>query len=216
MSAAPRRTCPACSRRYAGLIAPDCPICQGLGTLALGAAALAHYDTAAVARAIDLYLEHHAQTIRDQLPLGDRRQALEAATDNLRAAGVLHSTADASGTPARTPAPHDAASLRVTELDAYRVARTLGTPVTTRITTALTAPPIPLNQARPRNGAIPTASAMGHRSATHTIADPIDPLGPDTLDLEGTRAAHDHRARVIAAAVPTAAARRRRRQDPTP
>lgn len=215
MTAVPRRTCPACSRRYAGLVAHDCPICQGLGTLALGAAALAHYDTAAIARAIELYLEAHAQAIRDQLPLGTRRQALEAAVDNLRAAGVLHSTAD-TGTPARTPAPPDAASAMVTELEAYRVARDLGTPVTTRVTTALTAPPIPLHQARPRNGAIPTASATGLRSATATIADPIDPLGPDTTELTLEVATNNHRARVIATAVPNAAARRRNRQEPTP
>lgn len=217
MPAQPRRVCPACARRYAGLVATDCPICRGLGVLTLGAAALHHYDTAAVARAIDIYLEHHAQTIRDQLPLGNRRAALEAATDNLRTAGILASTADAAGTPARTPTPHDTASARVTEQEAYRVTRDLGAHPTTRVLAALAAPPLPpgdLPTARPRNGTIPTASTTGHQSATATIADPIDPLGPDTTTITNTRATTDYRARVIAAAIPTAANRRRRKATP--
>lgn len=219
MPAQPRRTCPACAKRYAGLVATDCPICQGLGVLTLGAAALHNYDTAAVARAIDLYLEHNAQAIRDQLPLGSRRAALEAATDNLRAAGILARNTDGPGRPAKAAAPRDAASTRVTELEAYRVTRDLGARPTTAVLNALAAPPLPptdLHTARPRTGTIPTASTTGHRSATATIADPIDPLGPDTTTILNTRVTADYRAKVIAHAVPTAANRRRRKETPTP
>lgn len=211
MSAAPRRTCPACSRRYAGLIAPDCPVCQGLGVLTLGAAALHHFEPAAVARAVELYLEAKARQSRQELPLGQHRQALEAHVDELRVAGVLATIGDTAGHPARTPVPQDASSARVAELDAYRATKALGARPDTAVLNALAAPELPLELARPRDGRPPQASATGHPSAIATIADPIDPLGPDSGELELTRDARTHRARVIAASVPTAATRRRSR-----
>lgn len=207
----PRRLCPACSRRYAQLVAPDCPVCQGLGVLNLGAAALAHYAAAPIARAVELYLEAHARTARTMLPLGQHRHTLEAAVDELRLAGVLASSHD-TGPPARDPVPTDAASARVAELDSYRVARALGTPVTTITLATLAAPPVDdLADVRPRDGRPPTGSLAGHRSALATIADPIDPLGDDTATIHADRYADTHRANVIAAAVPTAANRRRAR-----
>lgn len=210
----PRRVCPACARRYAGLIESACVICQGLGVLALGAAALAHYEPAAVSRAVELYLEARAQRTQAELPLGHRPAALSAAVDELRLAGVLASTADAAGTPARTTGPPDAASARVTELDAYRAAHALGTPATPRVLNALRAPKVTdLTEARPRDGRIPTASRTGDRSALATIADPIDPLGPDTDAILAARVATGYRAKVIATAVPTVT---RRRQKGTP
>lgn len=205
----PRRVCPACQRRYAGLVAADCAVCQGLGVLNLGAAALAHYDAAPVARAVELYLEAHARRHRHELPLGQHRQGLESAVDELRIAGVLAAPHE-GGTPARAPIPTDAASARVAELDSYRVARALGTPVTTIVVAALAAPPVDdLAQVRPRDGRAPTGSANGHRSALATAADPLDPLGDDTAVIAATRYADTHRANVIAAAVPVAANRRR-------
>ena len=210
--APPRRTCPACARRYAGLVAPDCPVCRGLGVLSLGAPALHTYNPAPVARAVELYLEATAQRTRAELPLGQHREALEAAVDELRLAGVLASTADAAGHPAHHPQPVDATSARVAELDAYRAVRSLGETPGPRVVNALRAPRVAdLTEARPRDGRIPTASVTGDRSATATIADPIDPLGPDTAQLTAQRVAHDHRARVIAAATPQAATKRRRK-----
>lgn len=204
----PRRTCPACSRRYAGLVTPDCPVCQGLGVLNLGAAALHHYDPAPIARAVELYLETQARRTRHELPLGQHRDTLATAVDELRLAGVLAHPSDGTGTPARTTPPADAASTRVAELDAYRVARALGTPVNTTVVAALAEGPVDLVGLRPRDGHPPTGSANGHRSALATIADPIDPLGPDTAELRATRYAHDHAGHVIAAATPHAARRR--------
>lgn len=211
--AAPRRVCPACQRRYAGLIAPDCIICQGAGVLTLGAAALHHYDPAPIARAIELYLETHAHDARQTLPLGNHPAHLEAAVDNLRAAGVLASTADATGTPARTTrAPHDANSHTVTDHTAHQATIHLtGTHPHPTAPHTLNAPPIPLHTARPRDGRIPQASATGHPSPLATITNPIDPLGPDTTTLDNQHAATNHRARVIAQAIPTAATRRSNR-----
>lgn len=208
--APPRRTCPACARRYAGLVATDCVICTGLGVLSLGAAALAHYEPAAVSRAVELYLEARAQRTQQELPLGQRPAALEAAVDELRIAGVLASTADAAGTPAHTRHV-DGTAARVAELDAYRATRDLGETPGPRVVNALRAPRVAdLTEARPRDGRIPTASITGDRSATATIADPIDPLGPDTDTILNDRHRNQHRARVIAAAVPTTVKRRRK------
>lgn len=202
----PRRTCPACARRYAALVSPDCPICHGIGVLNLGPAALHHHAPAPVSRAIELYLEATARRTRHELPLGQHTDALAAAVDDLRLAGIIATPSDGTGTPARTPIPTDATSARVAELDAYRVAKALGTPVTTPTVNALAAPPVPdLAQVRPRNGHPPQGSANGHRSALATIADPLDPLGPDTATVHADRYADTHTARVLAAATPHAA-----------
>lgn len=205
MSLAPRRTCPACSRRYAGLVADECPVCQGLGVLALGAAALHHYEAPAVARAAELYLEHAAQEATRTLTLGDRRQALEAATDELRVAGVLAGPMD---TYTRAPV-HVSADVEATdtlERRAVDQARQLGRQPTRLVVAALAAKPVPdLAPHRPRNGNVPTASLNGHLAAVAVIADPIDPIGPDVAQLEERQRVDNYRARVIAAAVPQAA-----------
>ena len=84
------RTCPACQRRYAGLIDPECVICGGRGVLGLGAAALHKQEPPAVARAIEVYLEAAARAAQQHLPIGDeRREALAAAVDELRHGGLI-------------------------------------------------------------------------------------------------------------------------------
>lgn len=199
----PRRTCPACARRYAGLVDPECPICHGLGVLTLGAGALHHYDPPAVARSVELYLEHAAQHARATLPLAGWRFTLEAAADQLRHAGILAAHSDDAGTPAHDPRPADPAAAPVVELDAHRATRQLThTPVTAAVLNGLAAPPLTTltPDVRPRE-APPTASANGHRSSIAVIADPIDPLGPDTAALNVTRRGTDHRGTVIAASV---------------
>lgn len=206
-AASPRRTCPACQRRYAGLVANDCPVCQGIGVLSLGAAALAHYEPAAVARAIDLYLENAAHQAINRLPLGERREALEVATDELRIAGVLASTDTLARAPRHTIPDAEAAT--VTELEAYRVTGELGRPATRAVLSSLAAPQVDdLAPHRPRNGRVPTASLNGHLAAIAVIADPIDPIGPDVAQLAETQRVDTYRARVIAAAVPQAVHKR--------
>jgi len=206
----PRRTCPACARRYAQLVTPDCPVCQGLGVLQLGPAATAHHTPAAVSRAIELYLEDTARRTRDELPLSQHRDALAVAVDELRLAGVLASPHDGPGGHDHPGAPTGLDAIRTVEQEAYRVARTvLATPVSVAAVTALAAPPTDdLTTIRPRDGHPPTGSANGHRSALATIADPLDPLGPDTATIHATRYADSHAARVLAAATPHAARRK--------
>lgn len=206
----PRRTCPACARRYAQLVAPDCPVCQGLGVLNLGPAALAHHTPAAVSRAVELHLEGTSRRTQGELPLGQHRDALEAAVDELRLAGVLASPHDTAPTDTVPDVPETFAEVVDAELAGRRASRdVLGTPVTRPIVDALAADPVAdVTDLRPRTGRPPTGSAGGHRSALATIADPIDPLGPDTAVIQTTRYADTHRARVIAAATPHAARRK--------
>lgn len=208
----PRRTCPACARRYAGLVADDCPICRGLGVLPLGAAALNSFEAEAVARAVELFLETAAREATEQLELASRREALEAATDELRVAGVLSSTADAAGY--RTPA-QAASSPGVVELDARRIAHKAGRPPTGADVAQLALPVVAdLSEHRYRDGRTPTASSNGHVAALAVIADPIDPLGPDVAELVADQYATDHQARVLSRAVPTAAHHRRQKGQP--
>lgn len=215
VSAIPRRTCPACARRYAGLVSADCPICRGLGVLPLGAAALHAFEPDAVARAVELYLEHAAQAATERLDLGDRRDALEVATDELRAAGVLASSAAGVGTPAHPSGPGGATSPGVVEVDARRLAHAAGRTLKGGEDVTLALPPLTdLQGHRYRDGRTPTASANGHRAALAVIADPIDPLGPDVAELAADRFATDHQAEVIAQATPHAAHQRRQAHRP--
>jgi hypothetical protein len=171
---AARRACPACLRRYAGVIAPDCPVCRGLGTITLGAAALASADPRAVARAIELYLETAARRARETLPVAQLREALTAAVDDLRHAGVIAGR-DAGHEPSvqHPPAP---VAPHVAEQQAVTLARGLGEPVAERDRAALIPAAVaPIRLARPeRTTPIPVLSAAGARSSDERAADVID------------------------------------------
>lgn len=205
-----RRVCPACSRRYAGLIAPDCAVCCGIGSLGLGAAALAQAEPNAVARAIELYLEHKARAARAH-PNRDHRGLLEAAVHELRTAGVLTSLSQPD-TPARHRT-HGALADSLAETAAARLSATLGARPTPATHAALSpVNTIPLAQARHHGAPFPHASANGHTAALCVAADPIDPLGPDTATLAGDRDRDEHRALVLAAACAQLATRKTRRK----
>jgi len=208
----PRRTCPACSRRYGGLVDGTCPLCDGLGVLILGAAALTTQPAPVIARAVELYLEAHAHRYTSELPPGDaRQQALEAARDDLRHTGVLSGPADVTRPPGHVDTPPDPASPTVAEHRAHTYTRTaLRAPLQPRHLTALAAPPGDVVDVKPRTG-LPVGSANGHRSALATIADPIDPLGPDAVTLDNARHIRDRYARVIVKAVERALTRHPRK-----
>lgn len=206
-----RRACPACSRRYAGLIPADCPVCDGIGILALGNAALSRHNPAAVARAVELYLEHAAHRAARDLPYAQRRAALELAVTELRTAGVLATIAD-TGTPATPAQPDDAQARSLAERDAYTVATDLNARPTTAVLNALAASTIPLTACRPGTHVLAIASANGHPAQLARAADPIDPLGPDLLELAAERRTTEHAGRVLASATDQLATRRTRRQ----
>lgn len=55
------KICPSCSRRFAGLVDPDCIICQGRGLLLLGAAAVEQHGAEQVSLAVEIVLEKLAR-----------------------------------------------------------------------------------------------------------------------------------------------------------
>lgn len=186
-----RRVCPACARRYGGLIAPDCRVCQGTGILGLGAAALAQHSAPAVARSVELYLELRAQA-STHLPTAQRPDVLEAAVLELRSAGVLSHSLETAAPATVTPSTPQAA-----EVSAYRTVHDLtGQPLPTAVPAALAAPPIPLAHARPdRINA--HASANGHPAHLHRLADPLS-LDTEPLTAAAQHHTDQHTARVLA------------------
>lgn len=210
-----RRTCPACSRRYAGLVDPECVICSGLGVVGLGAAALHTAPAAAVARAVELYLEAAARDAGARLPPGQpRREALEAAAAELRVVGVLADPPTAGPQhPATGSVPVREHHRRVDVIAAQLAARA-GVEPTGDDAQRLDADPT-LYGPRDRPGAagLPVVSAAGHPARLAMAADPKDPLG-STRDEAWARINTEHRAAVVAAAVGRAATLRARRAEP--
>jgi hypothetical protein len=207
-----RRTCPACSRRYAGLIDPDCVVCWGVGVVGLGPAALHRCEPAVVARAIELHLEAASRAAAEDLPLGDaRREALAAAVDELRVAGVIADPL-AHGAPANSrPDAPEGAARRVTDSEASRLAYLVGARPRPCDPANLDAEAIEYGlDDRPLARSLPVVSAGGAPSFLAKAADPADPLG-DTRRQVYARNATDRRATVIAAAVARVPAIRARR-----
>ncbi len=198
---APRRTCPACARRYAGLVAPDCPICSGQGALGLGAAGLAGAEPAAVARGVELYLEGRATAAAGLSP-PQQRAAVEAAAHELRIAGLLAGAQDRARPSSAGPRhPAGPVADSVAESKARQLSAQLGATPTAATARAL-APDntTPLALARRRGSPFAHASASGHRSWLARACDPLDPLGPDVGALVVAQSASEHTGAVLAAA----------------
>lgn len=202
-----RRTCPACAMRYAGLVDPGCPVCEGVGVLGLHPVALAPVglkptDAAVVARAVELYLEAAAREAAGQLPLGDpRTEALAEAADRLRKARIV---GPPLGVPDRDMAwiPLDPET-RAVDAEAQKTAHLMGQPNKPQDVANLDADPVLYSpEDRPRAlGLLPERSQNGYQSQLAKAADPVDALGPDTLTLAFERQNRDHGAQVIASAV---------------
>jgi hypothetical protein len=197
-----RRTCPACTRRYAGLIDPDCAVCSGLGVLGLGPAALHKDEPATVARAIEIYLEARSRDAAGKLPLGEsRRDVLAAATDELRVAGVIADTL-ALGTPARDrPDAPEGPARRISDSEGSRLAWLHGANPSASDQANLDAAPTVYGiDDRPLAQGLPVVSSAGSPAFLAKAADPADPLG-DTRQATYGRLRTERRADVVAAAV---------------
>lgn len=100
MPGRPRRTCPLCTERYAGLVEASCPLCAGDGFLTLGSA---REEPAVVARAVDLYLGGvHLPAHR-----GERRVVLQQCLLALVSAGLIEAPAGPGTPPQRQEFPTD-------------------------------------------------------------------------------------------------------------
>ena len=163
-------------------------VCQGVGSIGLGAAALAHAEPSAVARAVELYLEGKARSAK-RLPHTQHRASIEAAMAELAAAGIITNALDraAPQAPRRRRHPEGPVADSVAEVKAVQLALDLGAPVTGDSARALGREPVALGTARRRGAPFPHASAAGHTAALCVAADPIDPLGPD-VGMPGGRA----------------------------
>lgn len=197
-----RRTCPACPRRYAGLVDVDCVVCDGVGVIALHPVALHRQDAAVVSRAVELYLEAAAREDANRLPLGDpRKTALAAAVARLRAARIIEAPLGVSERE-QAHAP-EGPERRIADSEAARVVSQLGGSVRPSDAANLDAAPVTYGiHDRPRaSGLLPRVSAGGSPSAMAKAADPTDALGPDTRAEVYARMSLDRQAAVLAAAV---------------
>lgn len=202
-----RRTCPACARRYGGLIDGDCPVCAGVGSLSLGPPALASNEPSAIARAVEIYLESAGLSAL-RLDAPERRERIEAAVRELQIAGVLAMSGDTAYYPREWPSGPIAES--VAEIRAIRLTRALGIIVTPTVLSGLAAGNvIPLSAARRRGDPWPRASANGSRSALLRVCDAIDPLGDNVAALQIRRDSAEIRAQILAEAAPLAARHRK-------
>lgn len=208
------RTCPACARRYAGLVDPDCVVCDGVGVLALHPVALHRSDPAVIARAVELYLEagaRQAATGDEPATYGlERTNALAAAVDQLRLARVIDNP---PGVPTSGPSyVPEGVERRAYDSDAFRAAAHLGVIPRGVDAANLDAAPVVYDaDARPRaTGLLPQVSAAGHQGFLARAADPTDALGPDTRAEVYARQATDRAAHAVAAAVDPAASLRAR------
>ncbi len=202
-----RRTCPACPKRYAGLVADDCPVCNGVGVIGLHPAALYRSDPAVVARAVDLFLESACrEAAAVHAPGGTGRlEALAAAAQRLRDARVTTAPLGvAEGDAAYTP---EYPATRVVDAYAARMSRELGQAVKPSDVANLDAAKVThAADDRPRaHGLLPRTSAAGFPSQLAMAADPTDALGPDTRARVYAEQASDRSAGVLAHAAVRAA-----------
>jgi hypothetical protein len=195
------RCCPSCSRRHAQLISSNCPVCQGYGTVTLGAAALSMHEPATVSTAVEIAIEAGARTIDTRLTLSDDRiDPLRLVMETLADAGII-ATPTAGRTKALTPrrrlhlVPDNAVSSL--DLAAEYV------PTVTPRDHALTAAPAYAYQEheRPNARGLPVLSANGHPSHTARITDPMTP-GNDTAETHRQRRTQRRAAVILVEAAP--------------
>ena len=174
-----RRVCPACQRRWAGWIAPDCDVCRGEGRLELGEAAVKTEGPDVTSRAVELALESAARYALADLTFtyDTAHRALTDAVKALQTARILAGPGPAANYPVIARRPLQA-----------------GTAMT------LDAPPLLWDaHDRPVAAGIPGFSAAGYISRMARIADPLDLFGPSTSERHQQHSTLEQRATRLAA-----------------
>ncbi|AYD81495.1 hypothetical protein HYP71_gp001 [Arthrobacter phage KBurrousTX] len=215
-----RRVCPACSRRTAELIDPECTVCHGEGFLILHPAALTMCEPTVVSEAVGLALESSARLIESTTTLSDNRRAkLAASVSDLVTARIIH----APGTiPTDTPPPppptpgrrrrrkHESANQL-----SFATAEILAEGATKQDTKPYDGPVLEApkhrydKDDRPLMRGLPLLSADGHPSHLARIEDPQDAYASTSDDFDA-RSRRTRQATVLVAAVPHVIAERNR------
>ena len=176
------RVCPLCTLRTAGLVAQDCPICAGAGTLTLGHAAVTEYGPETISTAVHLALERRAREL-DRHPHArstDPRPALTETLGRLTAFGII---TDPKAPGAGNPTPR-------TRPDPYAVASLVGTTPDTVDHNMIRAHTYPYRwNDRPGSRRLPLTSHNFHPSSLARLGDP-QPFETTTGRLELERTKH--------------------------
>lgn len=197
------RCCPACSRKHAQLISPNCPVCDGYGTITLGAAALSMHEPATVGIAVEIAIEAAARTIDTQLTLTDDRiSPLRLVMETLLDAGITD-VPTAGKSRALSPRRHLHA-VPDNAISSRELAQEYMPTVTDRDQVLAAADPyVYAEHERPNARGLPILSANGHPSHTARITDPMTP-GNDTADTFRQRRVQHRSATILVEAAPKA------------
>lgn len=210
-----RRVCPACSRRVAELVDPDCAVCGGFGVVVLHPAALSIYDPLVVSEAVGLALEVAAREIDTRGTLSDDLRAeLAGSVAALLAAQIIDRPGPVVSLPPRgVPSNVRQLAPRRRGKRAPLIGQAMfGESPAVVVETMLNKCPAPydmtvLNAAphvyavgeRPLMRGLPVLSAAGHPSHLARITDPQDTYGSTSKDTQ-QRAVRNRQARVLVAA----------------
>lgn len=221
-----KRVCPACSRRTAELVDPDCVICLGDGFLTLHPAALSIYEPAVVSEAVAVALEGMARAVESGTTLSDdRRVALGDRARQLAQARIIQvpgmAPASPRPVPGDAPAPgkaprrkrrHNIAAgqLSLSESPALLVEALTGAPPAPYDAPVLNAPAHTYDATdRPLMRGLPVLSAAGHPSHLARIEDPQDSYA-STSQEAADRARRKRQATIVVATIPLVIAERNR------
>ncbi|QPK40212.1 hypothetical protein SEA_JINKIES_81 [Arthrobacter phage Jinkies] len=195
------RCCPACAKRHAQLVNANCPVCQGYGTITLGAAALSMHEPATVGIAVEIAVEAAARTIDTKLTLSDNRvDPLRLVMDTLTDAGIIGAPT-AGKSKALTPRRHLHA-VPDNAVSSVELAAEYIPSVEPRDAVLAAADPyVYAEHERPNARGLPVLSANGHPSHTARIADPMTP-GNDTAQTYRDRKAQARSAEILVEAAP--------------
>jgi hypothetical protein len=196
------RCCPACSKKHAQLISPNCPVCDGYGTVTLGAAALSMHEPATVGIAVEIAVEAAARTIDTTLTLSDNRvDPLRLVMETLTDAGII-GTPTAGRSKALAPRRHLHAVPDNAVSSVELATEYMPTVEPRDAILAAATPYVYAEHERPNARGLPVLSANGHPSHTARIADPMTP-GNDTAQTYRDRKAQTRAAGILAEAAPT-------------
>jgi hypothetical protein len=188
-----RRVCPLCVVREAGLVSPDCVVCDGYGTLELGARALGFFKPEVVSMTIALALEGQARSMHTaQVRSTDPAPAMRQTLAQLAKAGMIvppkrRAPAGPGATGSHPGPPEDV------------VARCTGITVTDTDHKMIRAHPYPYSpNDRPGVRGLPLFSNNWHPASLPCVFDP-QPFHTTTTEQAIERAKRDHQARVLVA-----------------